>query len=132
MINFSSIAFFWFFLSTGKHYITKVALEDCNLVEEFKAVTCENCRKVRDCIRVFVIFLCCGVFLAIKKWPSVQRLKFQKLKYPDVNDFLERSWLKHNIDCLCCHCTLELSIARCFFLLHIATEFNYSGFWIVF
>nr|XP_009665858.1 PREDICTED: E3 ubiquitin-protein ligase TTC3 isoform X2 [Struthio camelus australis] len=28
-----------------KRYITKVALEDCNLVEEFKAVTCENCRK---------------------------------------------------------------------------------------
>ncbi|KAM6139822.1 E3 ubiquitin-protein ligase TTC3 isoform 1-T1 [Pterocles gutturalis] len=28
-----------------KRYITKVALEDCNLIEEFKAVTCENCRK---------------------------------------------------------------------------------------
>ncbi|KAM8819862.1 E3 ubiquitin-protein ligase TTC3 [Eudromia elegans] len=28
-----------------KRYITKVALEDCNLVEEFKAVACENCRK---------------------------------------------------------------------------------------
>uniref|UniRef100_A0A8B9DP53 Uncharacterized protein n=1 Tax=Anser cygnoides TaxID=8845 RepID=A0A8B9DP53_ANSCY len=33
------------FFAECKRYITKVALEDCNLVEEFKAVTCENCRK---------------------------------------------------------------------------------------
>ncbi|XP_014793678.1 PREDICTED: E3 ubiquitin-protein ligase TTC3 isoform X2 [Calidris pugnax] len=33
------------FFAEFKRYITKVALEDCNLVEEFKAVTCENCRK---------------------------------------------------------------------------------------
>ncbi|XP_074759816.1 E3 ubiquitin-protein ligase TTC3 isoform X2 [Athene noctua] len=33
------------FFAECKHYITKVALEDCDLVEEFKAVTCENCRK---------------------------------------------------------------------------------------
>ncbi|XP_009281259.1 PREDICTED: E3 ubiquitin-protein ligase TTC3 [Aptenodytes forsteri] len=32
------------FFAECKRYITKVALEDCNLVEEFKAVTCENCR----------------------------------------------------------------------------------------
>lgn len=52
-------------MSTGKRYITKVALEDCNLVEEFKAVTCENCRKVREYVNVcdyhllvfFVLFL---------------------------------------------------------------------------
>ncbi|XP_075767908.1 E3 ubiquitin-protein ligase TTC3 isoform X1 [Pelodiscus sinensis] len=28
-----------------KHYITKVAVEDCNLVEEFEAQTCEKCIK---------------------------------------------------------------------------------------
>ncbi|KAM4682655.1 E3 ubiquitin-protein ligase TTC3 isoform 5-T5 [Amazona ochrocephala] len=33
------------FFGQCKGCITKVALEDCNLVEEFKAVTCENCRK---------------------------------------------------------------------------------------
>ncbi|XP_030327782.1 E3 ubiquitin-protein ligase TTC3 isoform X3 [Strigops habroptila] len=33
------------FFGQCKSCITKVALEDCNLVEEFKAVTCENCRK---------------------------------------------------------------------------------------
>ncbi|KAM6147135.1 E3 ubiquitin-protein ligase TTC3 isoform 4-T4 [Phoenicopterus ruber ruber] len=33
------------FFAECKRYITKVALEDCNLVDEFKAVTCENCRK---------------------------------------------------------------------------------------
>uniref|UniRef100_A0A8C0ENH2 Uncharacterized protein n=1 Tax=Bubo bubo TaxID=30461 RepID=A0A8C0ENH2_BUBBB len=33
------------FFAECKRYITKVALEDCDLVEEFKAVTCENCRK---------------------------------------------------------------------------------------
>ncbi|XP_075288176.1 E3 ubiquitin-protein ligase TTC3 isoform X3 [Opisthocomus hoazin] len=33
------------FFAECKRYITKVALEDCNLVEEFKAVSCENCRK---------------------------------------------------------------------------------------
>ncbi|NXL92872.1 TTC3 ligase, partial [Alectura lathami] len=33
------------FFAECKRYITKVALEDCNLVEEFQAVTCENCRK---------------------------------------------------------------------------------------
>ncbi|XP_035401875.1 E3 ubiquitin-protein ligase TTC3 isoform X3 [Cygnus atratus] len=33
------------FFAECKRYITKVAWEDCNLVEEFKAVTCENCRK---------------------------------------------------------------------------------------
>ncbi|KAM6310150.1 E3 ubiquitin-protein ligase TTC3 [Aegotheles albertisi] len=33
------------FFTECKRYITKVALEDCNLTEEFKAVTCENCRK---------------------------------------------------------------------------------------
>ncbi|XP_068273537.1 E3 ubiquitin-protein ligase TTC3 isoform X2 [Nyctibius grandis] len=33
------------FFTECKCYITKVALEDWNLVEEFKAVTCENCRK---------------------------------------------------------------------------------------
>ncbi|XP_032867219.2 E3 ubiquitin-protein ligase TTC3 isoform X3 [Tyto alba] len=33
------------FFAECKRYITKVALEDCNLIEEFKAVTCENCRK---------------------------------------------------------------------------------------
>ncbi|KFQ37855.1 E3 ubiquitin-protein ligase TTC3, partial [Mesitornis unicolor] len=34
-----------FFFAECKRYITKVAWEDCNLVEEFKAVTCGNCRK---------------------------------------------------------------------------------------
>uniref|UniRef100_A0A8C0J945 Uncharacterized protein n=1 Tax=Chelonoidis abingdonii TaxID=106734 RepID=A0A8C0J945_CHEAB len=33
------------FFSKYKHYITKVALEDCNLVEEFEAQSCENCIK---------------------------------------------------------------------------------------
>uniref|UniRef100_A0A8B9G712 Uncharacterized protein n=1 Tax=Amazona collaria TaxID=241587 RepID=A0A8B9G712_9PSIT len=33
------------FFGQCKGCITEVALEDCNLVEEFKAVTCENCRK---------------------------------------------------------------------------------------
>ncbi|NXI65542.1 TTC3 ligase, partial [Anseranas semipalmata] len=33
------------FFAECKRYITKVALEDCNLVEEFRAVTCENCKK---------------------------------------------------------------------------------------
>jgi len=51
-------------LSAGKRYITKVALEDCNLVEEFKAVSCENCRKVREdieCVCAFIVllFFCC-------------------------------------------------------------------------
>ncbi|XP_010147561.1 PREDICTED: E3 ubiquitin-protein ligase TTC3, partial [Eurypyga helias] len=34
-----------------KRYITKVALEDCNLVEEFKGVTCENCRKSSESMK---------------------------------------------------------------------------------
>ncbi|KFQ18391.1 E3 ubiquitin-protein ligase TTC3, partial [Merops nubicus] len=34
-----------------RRYIIKVALEDCNLVEEFKAVTCENCRKNSDSMK---------------------------------------------------------------------------------
>ncbi|XP_065597809.1 E3 ubiquitin-protein ligase TTC3 isoform X2 [Cyrtonyx montezumae] len=33
------------FFAECKRYIIKVAVEDCNLVEEFNAVTCENCRK---------------------------------------------------------------------------------------
>uniref|UniRef100_A0A8C8R812 RING-type E3 ubiquitin transferase n=1 Tax=Pelusios castaneus TaxID=367368 RepID=A0A8C8R812_9SAUR len=33
------------FFAKYKHYITKVALEDCNLVEEFDAQSCENCIK---------------------------------------------------------------------------------------
>ncbi|XP_043363393.1 E3 ubiquitin-protein ligase TTC3 isoform X7 [Dermochelys coriacea] len=33
------------FFAKYKHYITKVALEDCNLVEEFEAQSCENCIK---------------------------------------------------------------------------------------
>ncbi|XP_074852251.1 E3 ubiquitin-protein ligase TTC3 isoform X2 [Carettochelys insculpta] len=33
------------FFVNYKHYITKVAVEDCNLVEEFEAQTCENCVK---------------------------------------------------------------------------------------
>ncbi|KFO88570.1 E3 ubiquitin-protein ligase TTC3, partial [Buceros rhinoceros silvestris] len=33
------------FFAECKRYITKVASEDCNLVEEFKVVTCEKCRK---------------------------------------------------------------------------------------
>lgn len=49
-------------MSTGKRYITKVALEDCNLVEEFKAVTCENCRKVRKYVNLCGYHLLCGVF----------------------------------------------------------------------
>ncbi|XP_072185356.1 E3 ubiquitin-protein ligase TTC3 isoform X2 [Excalfactoria chinensis] len=47
--------FGWLYLETFfgecKHYITKVALEDCNLVEEFKAVTCENCRKKSESMK---------------------------------------------------------------------------------
>ncbi|KAG6932768.1 tetratricopeptide repeat domain 3 [Chelydra serpentina] len=33
------------FFAKYKHYITKVALDDCNLVEEFEAQSCENCIK---------------------------------------------------------------------------------------
>ncbi|XP_067401360.1 E3 ubiquitin-protein ligase TTC3 isoform X2 [Emydura macquarii macquarii] len=33
------------FFAKYKHYITKVVLEDCNLVEEFEAQSCENCIK---------------------------------------------------------------------------------------
>ncbi|XP_043394169.1 E3 ubiquitin-protein ligase TTC3 isoform X1 [Chelonia mydas] len=33
------------FFAKYKHYITKVALEDCNLVEEFEVQSCENCIK---------------------------------------------------------------------------------------
>ncbi|XP_032304797.1 E3 ubiquitin-protein ligase TTC3 isoform X9 [Coturnix japonica] len=47
--------FGWLYLETFfggcKYYITKVALEDCNLVEEFKAVTCENCRKKSESMK---------------------------------------------------------------------------------
>ncbi|XP_052529754.1 E3 ubiquitin-protein ligase TTC3 isoform X5 [Tympanuchus pallidicinctus] len=47
--------FGWLYLETFfgecKHYITKVALEDCNLVEEFKAVTCENCRRKSESMK---------------------------------------------------------------------------------
>ncbi|XP_021261052.1 E3 ubiquitin-protein ligase TTC3 isoform X4 [Numida meleagris] len=47
--------FGWMYLETFfgecKHYITKVALEDCNLVEEFKAVACENCRKKSESMK---------------------------------------------------------------------------------
>ncbi|KAM9300003.1 E3 ubiquitin-protein ligase TTC3 isoform 3-T3 [Morus bassanus] len=39
------------FFAECKRYITKVALEDCNLVEEFKAVTCENCRKNSEAMK---------------------------------------------------------------------------------
>ncbi|XP_061857095.1 E3 ubiquitin-protein ligase TTC3 isoform X3 [Colius striatus] len=39
------------FFTECKRYITKVALEDCNLVEEFKAVTCANCRKYSESMK---------------------------------------------------------------------------------
>lgn len=55
LVTSSPTVFLWI-LSPGKSCITKVALEDCNLVEEFKAVTCENCRKVREDIRMCLCF----------------------------------------------------------------------------
>uniref|UniRef100_A0A8B9IW60 Uncharacterized protein n=1 Tax=Amazona collaria TaxID=241587 RepID=A0A8B9IW60_9PSIT len=39
------------FFGQCKGCVTKVALEDCNLVEEFKAVTCESCRKSSESMK---------------------------------------------------------------------------------
>ncbi|KAM6314319.1 E3 ubiquitin-protein ligase TTC3 isoform 2-T2 [Podargus strigoides] len=48
--DFSWICLQIFFLEFQR-YITKVALEDCNLLEEFKAVSCENCRKKSESMK---------------------------------------------------------------------------------
>ncbi|XP_033915944.1 E3 ubiquitin-protein ligase TTC3 isoform X2 [Melopsittacus undulatus] len=39
------------FFGQCKDYIIKVAREDCNLVEEFKAMACENCRKSSESMK---------------------------------------------------------------------------------
>ncbi|XP_054255541.1 E3 ubiquitin-protein ligase TTC3 [Indicator indicator] len=43
--------YFQIFFIESKHYITKVALEDCNLVEEFETMICENCRKNSEAMK---------------------------------------------------------------------------------
>lgn len=93
MIISLSIAFFWI-LSTGKRYITKVALEDCNLVEEFKAVTCENCRKVRKYVNLCGYHLLCGGFflvliLALKK--MIKMAKWSKV-------WVSKAWVSNCLD----------------------------------
>ncbi|XP_068000700.1 E3 ubiquitin-protein ligase TTC3 isoform X2 [Melanerpes formicivorus] len=42
---------FEIFFIESKRYIIKVALEDCNLVEEFKNIACENCRKNSEAMK---------------------------------------------------------------------------------
>lgn len=115
LVTSSPTVFFWI-LSAGKRYITKVALEDCNLVEEFKAVTCENCRKVREDIRMCLCFssfvvIFCGFFMIkdkMTKWSKIKISKARVSNCPDITSYLEKSWLnKENISCLCCQGTLE-------------------------